>query len=123
MHSLLKNDLSLRSIAIAAAMVMLTINLDFFAVLAALPAAALQFSVTTTDLQWVISGCMLALTPCLVAGGLGAIGMGRGINNGVMFVACSLAAGTGQCGSFASVVTQAVLPAQKAGSAADRQAK
>jgi hypothetical protein len=120
MHSLLKNDLSLRSIAIAAAMVMLTINLDLFAVLAALPAAALQFSVTTTDLQWVISGCMLALTPCLVDGSLGAIGMGRGINNVVMFVACSSAAGTGQCGSFASVVTQAVLPAQKAGSAADR---
>ena len=123
MHSLLKNDLSLRSIAIAAAMVMLTINLDLFAVLAALPAAALQFSVTTTDLQWVISGYMLALASCLVDGSLGAIGMGRGINKVVMFVACSVAAGTGQCGSFASVVTQAVLPAQKAGSAADRQAK
>ena len=123
MHSLLKNDLSLRSIVIAAAMVMLTINLDLFAVLAALPAAALQFSVTTTDLQWVISGYMLALASCLVDGSLGAIGMGRGINKVVMFVACSVAAGTGQCGSFASVVTQAVLPAQKAGSAADRQAK
>ncbi len=104
-------------------MIMFAIKLDFFAVLAALPAAALQFSVTTTDLQWVISGYMLALASCLVDGSLGAIGMGRGINNGVMFVACSLAAGTGQCGSFASVVTQAVLPAQKAGSAADRQAK
>ena len=122
MYLSLKNDLILRYIVIAAAIIMFAIKLDFFAVLAALPAAALQFSVTTTDLQWVISGCMLALTPCLVAG-LGAIGMGRGINNGVMFVACSLAAGTGQCGSFASVVTQAVLPAQKAGSAADRQAK
>ena len=41
MYSSLKNDLSLRYIVIAAAMVMLTINLDFFAVLAALPAAAL----------------------------------------------------------------------------------
>ena len=123
MHSLLKNDLSLRSIVIAAAMVMFAINLDFFAVLAALPAAAQQFSVTTTDLQWVISGYMLALASCLVDGSLGAIGMGRGINKVVMFVACSVAAGTGQCGSFARVVTQAALPAQKAGSAADRQAK
>ena len=68
MYLSLKNDLSLRSIVIAAAMVMFAINLDFFAVLAALPAAALQFSVTTTDLQWVISGYMLALTPCLVDG-------------------------------------------------------
>ena len=119
----LKNDLILRSIAIAAAIIMFAIKLDFFAVLAALPAAALQFSVTTTDLQWVISGYMLALASCLVDGSLGAIGMGRGINKVVMFVACSLAAGTGQCGSFASVVTQAVLPAQKAGSTPDRQAK
>ena len=119
----LKNDLILRSIVIAAAMVMRTINLDLFAVVAALPAAALQFSVTTTDLQWVVRGYMLTLASCLVDGSLGAIGMGRGINKVVMFVACSVAAGTGQCGSFASVVTQAVLPAQKAGSAADRQAK
>ena len=123
MYLSLKNDLILRSIVIAAAMVMRTINLDLFAVLAALPAAALQFSVTTTDLQWVISGYMLALASCLVDGSLGAIGMGRGINKVVMFMACSLAAGTGQCGSFASVVTQAVLPAQKAGSTPDRQAK
>ena len=123
MYLSLKNDLILRSIVIAAAMVMRTINLDLFAVLAALPAAALQFSVTTTDLQWVISGYMLALASCLVDGSLGAIGMERGINEVVMFVACSLAAGAGQCVSFASVVTQAVLPAQKAGSAADRQAK
>ena len=119
----LKNDLILRSIVIAAAMVMRTINLDLFAVVAALPAAALQFSVTTTNLQWVISGYMLALASCLVDCGLGAIGMGQGINNVVIFVACSLAAGTDQCGSFASVVTQAVLPAQKADGAADRQAK
>ena len=123
MYSSLKNDLSLRYIVIAAAMVMFAINLEFFAVLAALSAAAQQFSVTTTDLQWVISGYMLALASCLVDGSLGAIGMGRGINKVVMFVACSVAAGTGQCGSFAGIVTQAVLPAQKAGSAADRQAK
>ena len=123
MYSSLKNDLSLRYIVIAAAMVMFAINLDFFAVQAALPAAAQQFSVTTTDLQWVISGYMLALASCLVVVGLGALGIGLGINNVVIFVACSLAAGTGQCGSFAHVVTQAALPAQKAGSAADRQAK
>ena len=123
MYSSLKNDLSLRYIVIAAAMVMFAINLDFFAVLTVLLVAALQFSVTMTGLQWIISGYMLALASCLVDCGLGAIGMGRGINEVVMFVACSLAAGTGQCGSFARVVTQAALPAQKAGSAADRQAK
>ena len=123
MYSSFKNDLSLRYIVIAAAIVMFATNLDFFAALAALSAAALQFSITTTDLQWVIRGYMLALASCLVVGGLGALRIGLGINNVVIFVACSLAAGTGQCGSFASVVTQAVLPAQKAGSAADRQAK
>ena len=91
MYSSLKNDLSLRYIVIAAAMVMFAINLDFFAVQAALPAAAQQFSVTTTDLQWVISGYMLALASCLVVVGLGALGIGLGINNVVIFVACSLA--------------------------------
>ena len=123
MYSSLKNDLSLRYIVIAAAIVMFATNLDFFAALAALSAAALQFSITTTDLQWVIRGYMLALASCWVVRGLGALGMGQGINNVLIFVAYSLAARTGQCGSFASVVTQAVLPAQKAGSTPDRQAK
>ena len=77
MYLSLKNDLILRYIVIAAAIIMFAIKLDFFAVLAALPAAALQFSVTTTDLQWVISGCMLALTPCLVVGGRLADLLGR----------------------------------------------
>ena len=77
MYSSLKNDLSLRYIVIAAAMVMFAINLDFFAVLTVLLVAALQFSVTMTDLQWIISGYMLVLTPCLVVGGRLADLLGR----------------------------------------------
>jgi hypothetical protein len=50
-------------------MVMFAINLDFFAVLAALAAAVLQFSVITIELQWLVSGYMLALASCLVVGG------------------------------------------------------
>ncbi len=42
MYLSLKNDLILRYIVIAAAIIMFAIKLDFFAVLAALPAAALQ---------------------------------------------------------------------------------
>ena len=49
-------------------MVMFAINLDFFAVLAALAAAVLQFSVITIELQWLVSGYMLALASCLVVG-------------------------------------------------------
>ncbi|MDE0929356.1 MAG: hypothetical protein OSA77_01610 [Halioglobus sp.] len=68
MHPSLKNDLSLRHIIIAASLVMLAINLHLFAVLAASPDTALPFSVTTTDLQWVASGYMIALASCLVLG-------------------------------------------------------
>jgi hypothetical protein len=66
MHSSLKNGLNLLYIVIEAAVVMFAVNLDFYAVLTARPAAALQFSVTATDLHWVISGYMLALASCLM---------------------------------------------------------
>lgn len=66
MHSSLKNDLNLHYIVITAAMIMFAVNLDFYAVMTARPAAALQFAVTAADLHWVISGYMLALASCLM---------------------------------------------------------
>jgi MFS family permease len=73
----LTNDPKLRCLVMAAAMVMFAINLDFFAVQAALPATALEFGVGTTQLQWVISGYMLALASGLVVGGRLADLLGR----------------------------------------------
>ena len=66
-----ENDLYLRSKVIAPTMIVSVINLNFLAVLAALaalPAVALEFSVTATDLQWVLNGCALALAACLGVG-------------------------------------------------------
>ena len=62
MHPSLKNDQNLRNIVITASMVMLIINLDFLAILAALLAAALHFSVIAAELQWVVGGYMLVLS-------------------------------------------------------------
>lgn len=73
----LTNDPKLRCLVIAAAMVMFAINLDFFAVQAALPATALEFGIGTTQLQWVISGYILALASGLVVGGRLADLLGR----------------------------------------------
>ncbi len=73
----LTNDPKLRCLVVAAAMVMFAINLDFFAVQAALPATALEFGIGTTQLQWVISGYMLALASGLVVGGRLADLLGR----------------------------------------------
>jgi hypothetical protein len=55
----------------------------------------------------------------MLLGGLGAIGMGLNVGNLGLFLAFSLPAGAGLglCWSFASVVTQAVVPAEKAGAA------
>ena len=42
-------------------MALFLIQLDFFALGLALPVIAVDLDTTTTDLQWVISGYMLAL--------------------------------------------------------------
>ena len=66
-----------RALVLACSMAMFAIDLDFFAVQAALPATALDFATTTTALQWVISGYMLALASGLIVGGRLADLLGR----------------------------------------------
>jgi EmrB/QacA subfamily drug resistance transporter len=53
----------------AAAVGLVMVQLDFFALNLALPRMAQDLDVQTTDLQWVISGYMLALASFLIPGG------------------------------------------------------
>jgi EmrB/QacA subfamily drug resistance transporter len=72
------------------------VQLDFFALNLALPRMASELDTTTTDLQWVISGYMLALAAFLIPGGrLGDIlGRRRMLIVGLaIFGLCSLGAG------------------------------
>jgi MFS family permease len=48
---------------------MFVVQLDFFALNLALPRMAEDLDVSTTDLQWVVSGNMLALAALLIFGG------------------------------------------------------
>ena len=59
----------LRRIVIAAAVTQFTINIDFFSVSVALPQMAIDLDTTTTALQWVLSGYMIALASLFIAGG------------------------------------------------------
>jgi EmrB/QacA subfamily drug resistance transporter len=54
---------------VAASLALFLVDLDFFALNLALPAIARDLGVSTTDLQWVISGYMLALGAFLIPGG------------------------------------------------------
>lgn len=74
---MLSMDPKQRALIVACSMAMFAIDLDFFAVQAALPATALDFGTTTTALQWVISGYMLALASGLIVGGRLADLLGR----------------------------------------------
>ncbi|MEG3627615.1 MFS transporter [Streptomyces poriticola] len=81
---------------IAASVCIFVVQLDFLALNLALPRMAAELGTTTTDLQWVISGYMLALAAALIPGGrLGDIlGRRRMLLIGLaLFAACSLAAG------------------------------
>jgi EmrB/QacA subfamily drug resistance transporter len=53
----------------AASVCIFVINLDFFALNLALPKMASDLGTTTTNLQWVVSGYMLALAAFLIPGG------------------------------------------------------
>jgi EmrB/QacA subfamily drug resistance transporter len=53
----------------ATAMAMFATNLDFFALNLAIPGMARELDVSTTDMQWAISGYMLALGSFLIPGG------------------------------------------------------
>ena len=96
MANRLTDDPRLRSLLLASAMAMFAIQLDFFAVQAALPAIAAEFDTTTTALQWVISGYMLALASFLIVGGRLADLLGRRtwlLLGAVVFGAASLVGG------------------------------
>src|SRR5689334_22530455 len=59
----------LRRVIVASAIAQAVINLDFFAMGIALPSMATDLGTTVTDLQWVVSGYLVALGAFLVAGG------------------------------------------------------
>ena len=60
---------SLRPVMAAAALALFCVQLDFFALLLALPPMAEDLNVTSTDLQWAVSSYMLALGALFIFGG------------------------------------------------------
>jgi MFS family permease len=89
-------DARLRRILLAVSLAMFLVQLDFFALNLALPQMARELHVTTTDMQWAISGYMLAVGAFMIPGGrLGDIlGRKRVLLAGVaLFGVTSLAAG------------------------------
>jgi EmrB/QacA subfamily drug resistance transporter len=59
----------LRLLLAAASISLFVVQLDFFALNLALPRMAADFDIATSDLQWVISGNMLAVASLLIFGG------------------------------------------------------
>jgi MFS family permease len=89
-------DARLRRILLAVSLAMFLVQLDFFALNLALPQMAHELHVTTTDMQWAISGYMLAVGALMIPGGrLGDIlGRKRVLLAGVaLFGLTSVAAG------------------------------
>lgn len=66
---LVTQDPRLRRVLLAASAGLFAIQLDFFAMQAALPAMAADLSTSIDSLQWVISGYMLSLASSFIAGG------------------------------------------------------
>src|SRR5262245_13420889 len=64
-----RDDRRLRRVLAAASLAMFVVQLDYFALNLALPQMADDFGESTADLQWVISGNMLALAALLIFGG------------------------------------------------------
>lgn len=84
----------------AASIGMFLVNLDFFALNLALPRIAIGLHTTSTDLQWVISGYMLAFGALLIpAGRLGDI-FGR--RKMLVVGLCIFGAASALCGSASS---------------------
>jgi len=81
----------LRRVVIAAAVTQGAINVDFFAMGVALPRMATDLDTTATDLQWVVSGYLVALGAFFIVGGrLGDIlGRRRLLLVGVMIFAAA----------------------------------
>jgi len=65
----LTHDTRLWRLIVAAALGVFLIELDFFAVQAAIPEMARDLDTSVTDLQWVISGYMLANGATMIVGG------------------------------------------------------
>ncbi|MEV6318854.1 MFS transporter [Streptomyces sp. NPDC051776] len=58
-----------RAVIAAAAISMLVVQMDWFALNLTLPVIARDFHTSSTDLQWLVSGYMLALGALMIAGG------------------------------------------------------
>ncbi len=90
------NSPKLTWVLIAASLALFCVQLDFFALLLALPPMAADLDVSDTDLQWAVSSYMLALGALFIFGGrIGDIfGRRRALVSGcVLFGAASLACG------------------------------
>ena len=62
-------ETNLNMVLAACALAMFATNLDFFALNLAIPGMARELDVSTTDMQWALSGYMLALGAFLIPGG------------------------------------------------------
>ncbi|USA04568.1 MFS transporter [Streptomyces lydicamycinicus] len=87
-----------RAVIAAAALSMLIVQMDWFALDLMLPVIARDFGTSSTDLQWLISGYMLAIGALMIVGGRTADVHGRRrviviglIVFAVMSVVCSAA--------------------------------
>ena len=63
------DEANLKLVLVACALAMFATNLDFFALNLAIPGMARELDVSTTDMQWAISGYLLALGAFLIPGG------------------------------------------------------
>jgi EmrB/QacA subfamily drug resistance transporter len=98
-----EGEVRLGMVLAATAMAMFATNLDFFALNLSIPGMARDLHTSTTDMQWAISGFMLALGSFLIPGGrLGDI-LGRRrmlITGTVIFGLTSLAGGLAPSAGF-----------------------
>lgn len=90
-----------RAVIAAAAISMLLVQMDWFALNLMLPVIARDFGTPTTDLQWLVSGYMLALGALMITGGRAADLLGRRrvlvtglLGFGVVSVVCAAAQNT-----------------------------
>ncbi|MET9603494.1 MFS transporter [Streptomyces sp. NPDC006512] len=90
-----------RAVIAAAAISMLLVQMDWFALNLMLPAIGRDFHTPTTDLQWLVSGYMLTLGALMITGGRAADLLGRRrvlvaglIGFGVVSVVCAAAQNT-----------------------------
>ena len=68
-ESLFADDPRLAMVIVAAGLGLFAVALDFFSVQAAVPSMAEDLDTTSTTLQWVLSGYLLAVSAMLVVGG------------------------------------------------------